>query len=166
MRFEFPRQVNEEMLQLIRSLETGLRNFVRSLRQSPRYSPRLPFKLSMLDQESGGSVRQALKLSGYTRNISETGMALLVPAVRSGDYHLAARNRKLLIVLELPNGTIRLQAAPIRYEPLSRNNADRGYLIGVRIISMTDDDRLRFLKYLHRLSRGAQLKAKRRSSNS
>ncbi|MBV9957413.1 MAG: PilZ domain-containing protein [Acidobacteria bacterium] len=154
------------MLQLIRSLETGLRNFVRSLRQSPRYSPRLPFKLSMLDQESGGGVRLALKLSGYTRNISETGMALLVPAIRSGDYHLAARNRKLLIVLELPDGPIRLQAAPIRYEQLNRHYAERGYLIGVRIISMSDDDRLRFLKYLYRLSRGAQLNAKHKASHS
>ncbi|MBV9209786.1 MAG: PilZ domain-containing protein, partial [Acidobacteria bacterium] len=103
------------MLHLIRSLESGLRNFVRSLRQSPRYSPRLPFTLSMLDQagSAGGGVRLALKLTGYTRNISETGMALIVPAIRKGDHHLAARNRKLLIVLELPNGTIRLQAPPI-----------------------------------------------------
>ncbi len=150
------------MLQLIRSLETGLRNFVRSLRQSPRYSPRLPFTLSMLDQEGGG-VRLAIKLSGYTRNVSETGMALVVPAIRKGDHHLAAINRRLLIVLELPNGTIRLQAAPIRYERLSQS--DSRYLIGVRIISISGDDKLRFLKYLNRLSRGAQLSARRRTSN-
>jgi c-di-GMP-binding flagellar brake protein YcgR len=154
------------MLQLIRSLETGLRNFVRSLRQSPRYSPRLPFTLSMLDQEGVGGVRLALKLSGYTRNISETGMALVVPAIRKGDHHLAAINRKLLIVLELPGGTIRLQAAPIRYERLSHSFIENGYLIGVRIISMSDDDRLRLLKYLNRLSRGAQLSARRRTSSS
>lgn len=152
------------MLQLIRSLETGLRNFVRSLRQSPRYSPQLPFTLSMLDQEGTGGVRLALKLSGHTRNISETGMALVVPAIRKGDHHLAARNRRLLIVLELPNGTIRLQAAPIRYERLSQS--DSRYLIGVRIISISDDDKLRFLKYLNRLSRGAQFSAKRRTSSS
>ena len=152
------------MLHLIRSLESGLRNFVRSLRQSPRYSPRLPFTLSMLDQagSAGGGVRLALKLTGYTRNISETGMALIVPAIRKGDHHLAARNRKLLIVLELPNGTIRLQATPIRYERLNQGFTENGYLIGVRILSMSDNDRLRFLKYLNRLSRGAQLSAKSR----
>ncbi|HEY0545098.1 MAG TPA: PilZ domain-containing protein [Pyrinomonadaceae bacterium] len=153
------------MLQLIRSLESGFRNFVRSLRQSPRYSPRLPFTLSMLDPASTGSgVRLALKLTGYTRNVSETGMALVVPAIRKGDHHLAARNRKLLIVLELPNGTIRLQATPIRYERLNHSFSENGYLIGVRILSMSDNDRLRFLKYLNRLSRGAQLSAKSRVS--
>lgn len=152
------------MLQLIRSLETGFRNFVRSLRQSPRYSPRLPFTLSMLDQDGRGGVHLAIKLNGYTRNISETGMALVVPAIRKGDHHLAAINRRLLIVLELPDGTIRLQAAPIRYERLSQS--DTRYLIGVRMISMSDDDKLRFLRYLNRLSRGAQLSARRRTSNS
>ena len=152
------------MLQLIRSLESGFRNFVRSLRQSPRYSPRLPFTLSMLDQDGRGGVHLAIKLNGYTRNISETGMALVVPAIRKGDHHLAAINRRLLIVLELPDGTIRLQAAPIRYERLSQN--DSRYLIGVRMISMSDDDKLRFLRYLNRLSRGAQLSARRRTSSS
>ena len=118
----------------------------------------------MLDQEDGSGVRLALKLSGHTRNISETGMALVVPAIRKGDHHLAARNRRLLIVLELPNGTIRIQASPIRYERLGQH--DTRYLIGVRIISISDDDKLRFLKYLNRLSRGAQFSAKRRISSS
>ena len=155
--------VLKEMLHLIRSLETNLRNFVRSLRQAPRYGPRLRFTLSMLDQQERGKAgRPAVMLSGYTRNLSETGMALIVPAIRRGDHHLAARNRRLLIVLELPTGPIRLQASPIRYERLNRS--ETGYLIGVRIISMSDEDKLRFLKYLYRLSRGAQLSSKRQTS--
>ncbi len=149
------------MLQLIRSLETNFRNFVRSLRQSPRYKPQLRFTLSMLDQNVRGQQhgRPAIMLGGYTLNLSETGMALAVPAISKGDHHLAARNRRLLIVLELPTGPIRLQAAPVRYQRLSRSGT--GYLIGVRIISMSDEDKLRFLKYLNRLSRGAQLSSRR-----
>jgi hypothetical protein len=84
-------------------------------------------------------------------------LALIVPAIRKGDHHLAARNRRLLIVLELPTGTIRLQAAPVRYERLGN---ETGYLVGARIISMSDSDRFRFLKYLQRLSRGVQISAK------
>lgn len=155
------------MLHLIRSLETNLRNFVRSLRQSPRFGPRLPFTLSMLDQQSRAKgMRPALVVNGYTRNLSETGMALIVPGIRRGDHHLAARNRRLLIVLELPTGPIRLQAAPIRYERLNHSHNERGYLIGVRIISLSDDDRIRFLKYLNRLSRGARLSSKRPTMHS
>ena len=154
------------MLQLICSLETNLRNFVRSLRQAPRHDPRLPFSLTMLDQQprSSKGTRPAISVSGYTRNISETGIALLVPAISKGDHHLAARNRRLLIVLELPTGTIRVQAAPVRYERLGKRAEQAGYLIGVRIISMSDDDRVRLLRYLHRLSRGARLSSKRPTS--
>ncbi|MBC7909133.1 MAG: PilZ domain-containing protein [Pyrinomonadaceae bacterium] len=157
------------MLQLIRSLETNLRNFVRSLRQAPRQNPRLPFSLTMLDQQprsSSKGTRPAISVSGYTRNISETGIALLVPAISKGDHHLAARNRRLLIVLELPTGTIRVQAAPVRYERLGKRAEQAVYLIGVRIISMSDDDRVRLLRYLHRLSRGARLSSRQRSLGS
>jgi c-di-GMP-binding flagellar brake protein YcgR len=112
----------------------------------------------MLDLRIGQAARHAIKVSGQTQNISETGIALLVPGIRNGDHHLAARNRRLLIVLELPTGPIRLQAAPVRYERL-RNES--GYLVGARIVSMSDGDRSRFLKYLQRLSRGAQISQKR-----
>lgn len=152
------------MLQLIRSLENNFRNFVRSLRQSPRYNPRLPFTLSMMDgQPDAKGLRPALMLRGHTRNLSETGMALVVPAIRKGDYHLAAINRRLLIVLELPSGPIRLQAAPVRYQQSSRN--ETGYLIGVRIVSMSDDDKLRFHRFLYRLSRGAQISSRRANAS-
>lgn len=146
------------MIQLIRSLEANVRKFVRSVRQSPRHGPRLPFTLTMLDQRTGHTTRHAIKLNGQTRNISETGLALIVPAIRNGDHHLAARNRRLLIVLELPTGTIRLQAAPVRYE---RFRSGTGYLVGARIVSMSDGDKSRFLKYLQRLSRGEQITSRR-----
>ena len=111
----------------------------------------------MLDQRTGHVTRHAIKVNGHTRNISETGLGLVVPAIRKGDHHLAARNRRLLIVLELPTGPIRVQAAPVRYERLRSNT---GYLVGARIISMSDGDRLRFLRYLQRLSRGAEISSK------
>jgi PilZ domain-containing protein len=154
------------MLHLIRSLETNLRTLVRNLRQAPRYGPRLPFTLSMLDDTADGRRRRpVVTLTGITRNISETGMALMVPSIQKGDHHLAATNRRLLIVLELPTGPIRLQAAPIRYERIGRGSREGGYLIGVRIISMSLDDKLRFHRYLHRLTRGATLTAKGRTVN-
>jgi c-di-GMP-binding flagellar brake protein YcgR len=155
-----PRKVSkvQTMLQLIRSLEANVRRFVRGIRQFPRHQPRLPFSLTMLDQSKGKGARHVMKVNGFTRNISETGLALLVPGIRKGDHHLAATNRRLLIVLELPNGSIRLQAKPVRYERLRSEN---GYLVGARIISMSDDDRVRFRRYLYRLTRGAKISSKR-----
>ena len=146
------------MLQLIRSVEANVLKFVRAVRQSPRQRPRLPFTLSMMDQARGGKARLAIRVSGYTQNISETGIALVVPGINKGDHHLAARNRRLLIVIELPTGPIRVQAAPVRYERL---RSETGYLVGARIISMSDTDKLRFDKYLQRLARGEKISSKR-----
>ncbi len=152
------------MLQLIRSIEANVRKLVRSVRHAPRHRPHLPFSLSMPEQVNGQSTQHAIKVNGFTHNISETGMALIVPGVRKGDYHLAARNRRLLIVLELPTGPIRIQAAPIRYERATmRAGYTSGYLIGVRIVSMSDDHKVRFIRYLNRLSRGEKITAKKSS---
>lgn len=150
------------MLEMIRSLQTNLRYFVRRMRQSERHPPRLRFSLSMLDLHArDNGDRLPVVLSGHTRNISETGLALIVPPIRQGVDILAATNRKLLIVLELPSGSIRLQAMPVRYERTSLRDAENGYLLGVRIISMSKDDRVRFLRYIHRLTRGVQISQRR-----
>jgi hypothetical protein len=152
------------MLHLIRSLETNFRNFVRNLRQAPRYGPRLRFKMSMVDKGARTGDGPTAMVSGFTCNLSETGLALAVPTIQNGDHHFAARNRRLMIVLELPTGPIRVQATPVRYQRLSRNGP--GYLIGARIVSMNDTDKLRFLRYVHRLSRGAQITSKRNGTYS
>ncbi|MEO6392193.1 MAG: PilZ domain-containing protein [Pyrinomonadaceae bacterium] len=145
------------MMTIIRSIESSVRNFVRSLRQSPRHSPRLPLKLTMIDAHAPQGTVPRLTLSGFTRNISATGLALIVPEIKLGERHLVGDNRTLLVVIELPTGPVKLHAQPIRYERLKHGALAGQYLIGARILGIDDASRVRMGRYLHRLSRQAEL---------
>jgi len=84
-------------------------------------------------------------LDGYTLDVSTTGLALIVPAIRIAEHYLAGTDRKLYMKLELPTGSIEMKVAPVRYESLED---DSGYLIGARIVEMNDTDRVSFEKYV------------------
>ena len=98
---------------------------------------------------SNGS-RKLPKLDGYTLDVSATGLALVVPAIRIGEHYLAGADRKLHVKLELPTGPVEMKVASVRYEGLED---DSGYLIGARILEMSDSDRASFLKYVGKVMR-------------
>jgi PilZ domain len=145
------------MKTILRSIESSVRNFVRSLRQSPRHSPRLPVKLTMVDTRAPKGTVPRLTLDGFTRNISATGLALVVPEIKLGDRHLVGENRTLLVLIELPAGRVKLTATPVRFEKIRRGVLEGQYLIGARILEVSPEDRVRLQRYLHRLSRQAEL---------
>lgn len=91
------------------------------------------------------------KISGHTRNISETGLALIVPSIRIGEHYLNTVNCLLQITLELPTGEVRLQATPVRCEKIVESEAERGYLIGVRIKEMNDNEWVQLVQYVRSL---------------
>lgn len=98
---------------------------------------------------SNGS-RRLPKLDGYTLDVSSTGLALIVPAIRIGEHYLAGADRKLHVKLELPTGPVEMKVASVRYEGLED---DSGYLIGARILEMSDSDRASFEKYVAKVMR-------------
>jgi hypothetical protein len=70
-----------------------------------------------------------------------------MPAIRIGDRYLAGENCRLAITLELPDKPIQLTASSERYEPLD-DPAEIGFLIGVHITNISDEDRKLFIAYL------------------
>jgi c-di-GMP-binding flagellar brake protein YcgR len=120
-------------------------------RRAKRYRTRLSFSLSLLGvktrAESALGQRPA-KIEGYTRDLSATGLALVVPTIRAGEHYLTGEGRLLLVTLEHPGGPLTLQVVPVRYEQLDESETERGYLIGVKITEMSDADRARFNTYL------------------
>ena len=110
---------------------------------------RLRFTLSLSDPRvSSNGSRRLPKLEGHTLDVSTTGLALIVPAIRIAEHYLAGDDRKLHIKLELPTGPIEMKVASVRYESLED---DSGYLIGARILEMSDADRGSFEKYVGRV---------------
>ena len=123
-----------------------LRRFIGNRRGSRRVRARLTFTLSLSDPRvSSNGARRLPTLDGHTLDVSTTGLALIVPAIRIGEHYLAGADRKLHVKLELPSGPVEMKVATVRYESLED---DTGYLIGARILEMSDTERVSFEKYV------------------
>jgi c-di-GMP-binding flagellar brake protein YcgR len=137
------------MPELIRSVVARVRVYVKDRRQSPRLKQRVIFTVSIRRKASGKLLRTTERvLKGHTRDISITGMALLVPQVHLDGHHLAAEGRELQLKLELPGGPIDLVVVPHRYERVEESELGCNYLIGVRIAEISDQERARYILFL------------------
>lgn len=134
------------MSELPRRIVSRLRRFIGNRRRSKRVQARLTFTLSLSDPRvKSNGARRLPSLDGHTLDVSSTGLALIVPAIRIGGHYLAGADRKLHIKLELPSGPVEMKVGTVRYESLED---DTGYLIGARILEMSDTDRVSFEKYV------------------
>ena len=140
------------MSELPRRIVSHLRRFIGNRRRFKRVRARLNFTLNLSDPRvnTNGS-RRLPTLNGHTFDVSTSGLALIVPAIRIGEHYLAGAERKLFLKLELPNGPVEMKLASVRYESLDESNEETGYLIGARIVEMADADRETFSKYLNKL---------------
>jgi hypothetical protein len=152
------------MPELIRSIAGRLREFVGNRRVAPRYVTHLEVGLALNvtlpGADAAGASKQdakPLRLAGYTRDISASGLALIVPSIRVGGQYVTGEHRRLRIMLKLPTGPIEIHATPVRYSPLDEEDGvDTGYLVGVQIVSMSDEDRARFNAYLEQMKSSGQ----------
>ena len=137
------------MAELARSLVSQLRRFVGDRRHATRKKVRLGFTLSLVAPavKLNGS-RPGAGLKGHTIDVSMKGIALVVPTILLGEHHLIGENRKIKVQLELPQGPVEMQVLPIRYESLEEHKTETGYLIGAKIVEMTETDRERFAEYV------------------
>src|SRR3954466_4033242 len=98
----------------IPSFTAYLRRYVkgggRFLRHGKRFDARLPFIITLLGTGRGRSrnLRDGFALVGYTRDVSETGLTLLLPSVRVGDAYLTDAGSRLEVKLELPGGPVKM----------------------------------------------------------
>ncbi len=137
------------MPELLRSIVGRLREFAGDRRHAYRRRVKLPFTVSIHHHPGQANGRRPVPaIQGHTRDISSTGLGLVVPAIRIGEHYLTGEDRLLRIVLELPSGPIQLIATPVRYEPLSDDESEQGFVIGVKITEISPQDRERFTSSL------------------
>ena len=136
----------------------GIRGWLSNRRRAPRHEvqleaqiqPRLLLSISVPNaQVRAGESRQLLKLIGSTRNVSESGLAIVVSTLRVGSSLITEENCTLQIVLDIyTKGLIEMEAMAVRSEQLDEKDKDAGYLVGVCITNMSDGNRTRYLEYL------------------
>ena len=126
----------------------------RFARKSAVCAVRLPVGVSMpnerLDPEADAYPQPIM---GHTRDLSETGLSLVLPAARLGDLDISVAGAPLRVVLSLPTGVVILQAATVRSELLSPEGE---VLVGARIVKMYDYNRRRYETYLRRPAGGGE----------
>src|SRR2546422_6468606 len=84
------------MAELARSIVSRMRQFVGDRRHMKRQRVRLAFSLSIPSRaKSLNGPRRISSMDGHTLDLSETGMSLVVPAIRLGEHHLVGENRSL-----------------------------------------------------------------------
>lgn len=126
-------------------------------RRSPRFKAQLRARLlfSVVLSEEASTARHAgrLHLVGHTKDISEIGLALVVPIAEIDEHYLTAENSKMQIELYLPGGPIKISARPVHYKPIDESLGEtvfiEGYLIGAEITKVSDRDL--FVEYLSTL---------------
>jgi hypothetical protein len=126
-------------------------------RRSTRFKAQLRARLLftvVLSEETSTSGSGRLHLVGHTKDISEIGIALVVPIAEIDERYLAGESSKLQLELFLPSGTIEIAARPVHYKLLDETSGENvfteGYLIGAEIIKVSDHDL--FVEYLSTLS--------------
>ena len=132
------------MSELVRSVVSKFSRFIVDRRGAPRVNVRLPFSISI--QGANGNGGRERLLEGFTRDISASGLGLIVHTVRIDSYYIFVDGRPRKLILRLPNGPVTMLVLPVRSERLGDSGA--GYIIGARITAIGEEDRQRYLAYL------------------
>jgi hypothetical protein len=90
------------------------------------------------------------RLIGYTHDVSEAGLAVILRSHRIAGLSIIGSKRKLRVLLGLPQGPVEVVALAAHCAELEGDEV--GYIVGIKIVSMADADRARYLKHLDGLA--------------
>jgi hypothetical protein len=118
---------------------------------------RLPLTVSLLDSETSETwtvgAQHAPAMPGYLRDISKTGLSVIVPPVHNGNRYPIGSRFTMRVIIEHPNGVINIKATPVRYDWLEESQSERKHLIGARISQLTRSDRRALIQYIQQVKK-------------
>lgn len=116
-----------------------------SMRVVPwRYPYEMPIKLTFEPNKNTGKLstpQNSLYITGVTKDLSKSGIAFIVPSIRIKENYLVGEDRTLSAEIDSPGGKIHLKITGIRYEQIGQQISTSKYLIGAKIVEMTDENR-------------------------
>ncbi len=138
---------------MIRKWTSKLRKFLSKRVVSPRRKFQTPIKLSFEHDKTTGNLQMPvndLSIRGETEDLSFTGIAFTVSSIRLREYYLVGEGRKLNAEINLPNGKVKMQLIGQRYKQVGKHVSVTQYLIGARILKMSDGDRETYKEFLRK----------------
>jgi hypothetical protein len=134
------------MAKLIRKLASELTGFIMSRLTAPRKKLCVPVTIALeSDKETNA---KTLYIKGETKDLSKSGVAVIIPSIRLREKYLVGENRTIYASLDLPNGRIQIELVGCRYEQLGIHDSVATYLIGARILNISEADRALYDEYL------------------
>ena len=144
---------------MIRSFVTKITGLIAQRSHAPRKKHASPVKLSF-EPMSGAAIHTSavdgLYISGETVDLSKTGIAFMVSAIRVKDNYLVGQNRIVNVEIDLPRKKVRMQVIGRRYEREAIHESVERYTVGAEIVHMSEADRD---AYNHFLRYGAKRRA-------
>jgi hypothetical protein len=118
-------------------------------RAAPRRRINLEFRVLLIATKmSAAGEEQTLPLIGYTRDISESGLGLIVSTQSMNVLYGLGQSYTLHLVLTLHVGSVELEMTPVRYQHINEGGSATHLLIGAQITKMSDEDHVKFVEYL------------------
>lgn len=84
---------------------------------------------------------ESLVVTGETRDLSRSGIAFIVPAIRIQENYLVGEGKTLNAELDLPGGKVQMQVVGMRYEQVGQHISSARFLVGAKIVKATDEVR-------------------------
>lgn len=142
---------------MIRELVSRFSRTFAERRASSRRQFSIPVKVSFAPPVNPIKIKAPADesvLHGETVDLSETGIAFAVSAIRVKEKYLVGQERLLNIELDLAGKRIAMRVLGKRYERTGIHISVEKYLIGATIMEMSDHDRA---AYEHFLNNGKKL---------
>ncbi|MFN2491528.1 MAG: PilZ domain-containing protein [Pyrinomonadaceae bacterium] len=145
---------NKNLSSVLKAALAKLRPLVGERRRLPRYKTTRTARLFDATPElPGPGGRPLLPMVGYTRDLSETGLAIVVTSDSISGPQEELVGRELRIVLDLPDGLTHLRGTVVRGQPIEGERGGKAHLIGVRITQMNDQDWTDMVRYILNLQK-------------
>ncbi|MCB1024051.1 MAG: hypothetical protein KDB79_06670 [Acidobacteria bacterium] len=136
---------------MIRRLAEMLRKSVNKRSISRRRECSVPVTIKLgLDHNTGPLPKSIseLTVTGETCDLSSTGIGFVVSTIRLREYYLVGEERLLNAEISLPNGLVKMQIIGQRYEQVGQHVSATQYLVGARIVKMSDRDSNLYMEFL------------------
>ena len=121
-------------------------------RRAPRFKVQLQVRLAMvLKERFGEEALYGAELSGYTRDISKIGLAIIVPNVRAEAPGFNDPKTGFCAWVDLPSQAVKMRIVLVRREKLLAGPERGHFLIGAHIRGISTADRISFHSYIETL---------------
>ncbi len=136
---------------MIRKLISKFSKSINERVVSPRKKYEVPIKIWFEPDRNTGRLKMplgGLVILGETSDMSRTGIAFVVSAIRIQENYLVGEGRTLNAELDLPDGKVQMQIVGRRYEQVGQHISTARFLVGAKITQIDKENQEAYEEYL------------------